>query len=42
MNRNIHTTRDVISNESNFVHSAAFSKLAVAYALSLGNSTDRE
>lgn len=41
MNRNIHTDRDVIDGVSNFRHSLAFSKIAVAFALDLGNSEER-
>lgn len=39
MNKNIHTTRDVIDNQSDFEHSLMFSKLALAYILEMGNST---
>ena len=42
MNENIHTARDTIDSNSNFAHSAMFSKVAVAIALDLGNSTLRE
>lgn len=35
MNRDIHTTRDRIKDSYNFEHSAAFSKLALAFALEL-------
>ncbi len=42
MNHNIHTAKDVIDAQSNFKHSAMFSKLAVVMALDLGNSTLRE
>lgn len=42
MNRNIHTTRDIITPEMSFKHSAAFSKLAVAFAIELGNSNLRQ
>ncbi|MEK6556039.1 MAG: M20/M25/M40 family metallo-hydrolase, partial [Bdellovibrionota bacterium] len=42
MNRNIHTAQDVINSQSNFKHAAAFSKIAVALAMQLGNSTLRE
>lgn len=42
MNRNIHTKNDVISSTSNFRHSAMFSKIALAFAMELGNSTLRE
>lgn len=37
-NKEIHTPRDVINNMSNFKHSAMFSKIAVAFAMGLGNS----
>lgn len=39
MNSNIHTPRDLVDSQSSFRHSAMFSKLAVAFALDLGNST---
>jgi leucyl aminopeptidase len=39
MNKNLHTPRDVIDNQSDFEHSLLFSKLALAYFLELGNST---
>lgn len=42
MNRDIHTIRDMISPRSDFEHSAAFTKIAIAYAMDLGNSTFRE
>lgn len=35
MNRNIHTSRDVVDSASNFEHAAIFSKIAVGFALSL-------
>lgn len=38
INKNIHTVRDVIDSKSNFDHSAAFSRIAVIFALDLGNS----
>ncbi len=38
MNRNIHTTQDVIDNKSDFEHSLQFSKLALAFLLEMGNS----
>lgn len=38
MNQNIHTAEDVVSPALNFKHSAAFTKLAVAFALDLANS----
>lgn len=41
MNSDLHTTRDVISEKLNFEHSAMFTKLALAIALDLGNSTLR-
>ncbi len=42
MNRSIHTKNDVINSGSNFRHSAMFSKIALAFAMELGNSTIRE
>lgn len=39
MNKNIHTKNDVVSPQLNFKHSAQFSKIAVAYAMELANST---
>lgn len=42
MNSNIHTTRDVVDSRSSFRHSAMFAKIAVAFAMDLGNSTERE
>ena len=42
MNSNIHTARDVINPDSSFQHAAIFSKIALAIALDLGNSTLRE
>ena len=41
MNHNLHTRNDVINSMSSFRHSAMFSKVAVAIALDLGNSTLR-
>lgn len=41
MNPNIHTNKDLITPALNFKHSAAFAKLAVAYALDYSNSTLR-
>jgi bacterial leucyl aminopeptidase len=41
MNHNIHTENDVINSESNFAHSAMFSKIAVAFAMDLANSDAR-
>jgi leucyl aminopeptidase len=41
MNRNIHTTSDVIDSRSDFEHAASFSKLAIAMAVELGNTTER-
>lgn len=38
MNRDIHTIRDVISSQSDFEHSALFTKIALVMALDLGNS----
>lgn len=42
MNQNIHTSRDVIDSSMSFRHSAVFSKIALAIALDLGNSSLRE
>jgi leucyl aminopeptidase len=39
MNKNIHTSQDVIDEKSDFEHSLQFSKLAMAYVLEMGNST---
>ncbi len=41
MNHNLHTRRDVVDGKSNFAHSAMFAKLALAFAMDLGNSTAR-
>lgn len=41
-NKNIHSPRDVISPESNFKHSAAYTKIALVLALDLGNSSARQ
>lgn len=38
MNQNIHTANDIITPSLNFHHSAAFAKLAVAFAMDLANS----
>ncbi len=38
MNRNIHTEKDLIDTKSSFQHSNSFTKLAVLFALVLGNS----
>ena len=37
----LHTSKDVINSMSSFRHSAVFSKIAVAFAMDLGNSTSR-
>lgn len=42
MNGNIHTEKDVIDGMSNFRHSAMFTKIALAIAIELGNSTIQE
>jgi leucyl aminopeptidase len=39
MNQNIHTSKDIITPALNFKHSAAFAKLALAYAMDLSNSS---
>lgn len=41
-NQNIHTVRDVITPESNFRHSAVYTKIALVMALDLGNSQARQ
>lgn len=41
-NRNIHTVRDVIDSQSDFEHALAFSKIALIFAMDLGNSTLRQ
>jgi bacterial leucyl aminopeptidase len=38
MNRNLHTERDIIDMKSSFQHSNSFTKLAVLFALILGNT----
>jgi leucyl aminopeptidase len=38
----IHTDKDVISNVMSFEHSLIFSKIALAMALDLGNSNQKE
>lgn len=42
MNPNIHTSRDVISRNLNFSHSAVFTKIAVIMAMDLGNNDLRQ
>ena len=42
MNRRIHTSKDTVGSRLNFEHSAMFSKIAVAFAMILGNSDMRE
>jgi len=41
MNRNIHTTRDLIDARSNFKHSNTFTQIALLFAWDLGNSSLR-
>ncbi len=41
MNKRIHSADDKINSQSNFTHSLAFSKLALAFAMELGNSNLR-
>lgn len=38
MNKNIHTAQDTVTPQLSFPHSVAFTKLAVAFAMDLGNS----
>lgn len=42
MNRKIHTDNDLIGPDSSFRHSLVFSKIALAMAMDLGNSTERQ
>lgn len=42
MNPNLHTAKDKINSQSSFKHAAMFSRLALAIAMDLGNSTLRE
>lgn len=42
MNHNIHTPKDLITTESNFKHSAMFTKIALVIAMDLGNSSARQ
>ncbi len=42
MNKKLHTTRDVIDQDTSFEHAAIFSKIALAIAMDLGNSTARQ
>ncbi len=41
-NKNIHTSRDVISPELSFKHSALYTKIAVVFAMDLANSEARQ
>jgi leucyl aminopeptidase len=41
-NKNIHSSKDVVSPESNFKHSMVYSKIALVMAMDLGNSTARQ
>lgn len=41
-NNNIHTPRDVIGPDSDFEHSLVFAKIALLFAMDLGNSTARQ
>jgi bacterial leucyl aminopeptidase len=40
MNRSIHTGNDVITNASNFKHSLLFTKIALIFAMELGNNLE--
>lgn len=42
MNRNIHTTRDVIDSSTSFTHALVFAKIALVTAMDLGNSTAKQ
>jgi bacterial leucyl aminopeptidase len=41
MNNKIHTAADIIDSRANFDHAAQFSRIAVAFAMHLANSTHR-
>lgn len=41
-NSNIHTTRDLVTKDSSFNHSAAYTKIALLFAMDLANSTARQ
>jgi leucyl aminopeptidase len=41
-NKKIHTSNDVISPDSNFKHSAVYTKIAVVMGMDLANSTARQ
>lgn len=41
MNRNIHTTKDIVTPEMSFKHSLVFTKLAIALAMELGNNLNQ-
>lgn len=41
-NKNIHTSRDIISPELNFKHSALYTKIALVFAMDLANSEARQ
>ncbi len=41
-NQNIHTVKDVISPQSNFAHSANYTKIALVFAMDLANSESRQ
>ncbi|PIS12108.1 MAG: aminopeptidase [Bdellovibrio sp. CG10_big_fil_rev_8_21_14_0_10_47_8] len=42
MNHSIHTEKDLITASSDFEHSLLFSKLALAFAMELGNSSSQQ
>ncbi|MDG0815188.1 M20/M25/M40 family metallo-hydrolase [Bdellovibrio svalbardensis] len=41
-NPNIHSARDLVSKDSNFNHSVAYTKIALVFAMDLANSTARQ
>lgn len=41
-NQNIHTARDVLSPDSNFKHSAVYTKIALVMGMDLANSQERQ
>ena len=42
MNHKLHTSKDLIDSNTSFKHAAVFAKAAVAVALDLGNSSERQ
>jgi hypothetical protein len=42
MNRKIHSEADLIDGSSSFRHSLVFAKIALAFAMDLANSTQKQ